>query len=174
MFTGDILQLQLAWSEDCFNSVTTLFIEKWESIALEADDDVAESVSITINHFKHVWLKESVCNWYRGAAEGHPMNNNGLESTNGTLKDEVTSHLLMPFEEFLGETMKWFTFESLCRKEGGVKCVVNTEPSISRTIYEQGYKLYKASKFRLKEYANVGNDDITKFWCRLTGGKLIF
>lgn len=70
--------------------------------------------------------------------------------------------------------MKWFTLESLCRKEGGIKCIVNTEPSISRTVYEQRYKSYKASKFRLKEYANVANDDITKFWCRLTGGKLIF
>jgi hypothetical protein len=54
-FIRDILQLQLAWWGECFDIVTKLFIKKWEIIASEADDDVAQGITLTlIMHLGHV------------------------------------------------------------------------------------------------------------------------
>ena len=94
----------LSWSEEYFDHVVTLFIKKWEdnNTAWVIENPGKPSTIIeSLENFKSSWLDIKVRKWYRGAAEGHVINYNGLESLNAVLKNEVTKHKLFPFSDFL-------------------------------------------------------------------------
>ena len=116
LFLQDIIILGITLNAECFKIASEFFVKKWSDLALQVGDTLTNGIKVTLDHFEEVWINGQASKWYRGAAEGHPMNNNGLESLNGVLKKEVTNHLLVPFEDFLVNTFKWFSFESICRR----------------------------------------------------------
>ena len=108
-----------------FDYVVTLFIKKREDInttwVIENPGKPSNGIIESLEYFKSSWLDIKVRKWYRGAAEGHVMNNNGLESLNAVLKSEITKHKLLPFSDFLIKLMAWMKFESSLRVQGGAK-----------------------------------------------------
>jgi hypothetical protein len=76
-FENDLNGVSGAWSEECFTKVAQQFIDKWSLV---------ESATSCIDHIKNEWMTQRLCRFYRGAAEGYVMNNNGLESYNKVLK----------------------------------------------------------------------------------------
>lgn len=78
-FRNDLNGLSGAWSEICFRKVSQLFIDKWSLLA----EDV-------IDYLKKLWMTQRLRRFYRGAADGYAMNNNGLEAYNKVLKDSGT------------------------------------------------------------------------------------
>ena len=82
-FLGDLNHLSNAVSEECFNNVVKLFKSKWRAIP---------DATVAFKHFEKEWLIDRLSRFYRGAAEGYAMNNNCLEATYKTLKDNATLH----------------------------------------------------------------------------------
>ena len=54
-----------------------------------------------LEHLRKVWTNNGVSLLANGHAHNYVVNNNGLESTNGKIKDLVTQRHLMPFLDFL-------------------------------------------------------------------------
>jgi hypothetical protein len=71
-FLGDLNHLSNAVSEECFDKVVKLFKAKWRAIP---------DATVALDHFEKEWLNHRLTRFYRGAAEGFAMNNNGLEAT---------------------------------------------------------------------------------------------
>jgi hypothetical protein len=61
---------------------------------------------------KKEWFTDRLRRFYRGAADGMCMNNNGSESNNSLLKDTGTFHEQMPILEFLPTLKAWIGSES--------------------------------------------------------------
>ena len=102
-FKNDLNGVSGAWSEECFTKVAQLFIDKWSLV---------ESATSCIDHFKNEWMSQRLCRFYRGAAEGFVMNNNGLESYNKVLKDTGTFHERLPVNQLLPALQSWIGNES--------------------------------------------------------------
>ena len=105
-FLGDLNHLSNAVSQECFNNVVQLFKTKWRAIP---------DATVALNHFEKEWLNDRLTRFYRGAAEGFAMNNNGLEATNKTLKDNATLHEQMAILEFIPTISEWIGSQSYRR-----------------------------------------------------------
>jgi hypothetical protein len=64
LFLADLNLLSRAWSEECFDQVSFLFVNKWESLAEEGNSELLTAV----RHFKNYWLRERLRRFYTGAA----------------------------------------------------------------------------------------------------------
>ncbi len=72
----DLNILSTSITEEVFEVALPLFIKKWKLMKKPA-------VTKAMDHFKKEWIgnESRYSRWYRGAAPGCVMNNNGLEST---------------------------------------------------------------------------------------------
>ena len=95
---NDLACISNAMTEDCFKKVSLHFLKKWETV-LGAEKPY--------NKMKDIWLSDRVTRFYRGAAEGCVMSNNGLESTNRVFKDECTVRERMPVLEMVPAVVEW-------------------------------------------------------------------
>ena len=86
----DINALSVCWTTAVFEAAVILFFQKWESY----DDDIIASV---LSLFRKSWTGNSLTSkWAKCHSPNDVMNNNGLESTNRVIKDEVTERQLLP------------------------------------------------------------------------------
>ena len=92
-FLQDIIMLSIAWTQDVSSASRNLFFEKWEAV----DDAVTKQV---VAQFKATWTNNALSNWSRCDLPNCVVNNNGLESTNRVLKDDVTGRKLIPILNF--------------------------------------------------------------------------
>ena len=113
-FLADLNSLSNAGSEECFDNVVELFKVKWRAVP---------DATVALKHFEKEWLSERLTRFYRGAAEGFAMNNNGLESTNKTLKDTATLHEQMPILEFIPTMTQWIGIQSYRRNPDNINYV---------------------------------------------------
>ena len=90
-FLSDLNFVSVSWSRTMFYKVLNLFEKKWREFP---------QAGPPLNKLKNFWITKSqrLVNFYRGAAEGYVMNNNGIEATNKQLKDYGT--LQKKFEFF--------------------------------------------------------------------------
>ena len=136
-FLSDLNNLSNARSLVCFGKVKDLFVEKWSKVP-EAQHP--------LENIKKEWFSPRLTRFYRGAAEGYVMNNNGLESTNRVLKDSGTLHQRMPIVEFLPALKRWVTSQSRRRDPENpnyVKIVLD-RPDILLRDMTDGYNLMKS------------------------------
>ncbi|CAF2724867.1 unnamed protein product [Rotaria sp. Silwood2] len=75
----DILTLQLSFGDDAFEKGTSLLLTEWRS-----DPDLFYFSS----YFEQTWLFDLKF-WYEGAVIGCPSTNNGLESLNNKIKQQL-------------------------------------------------------------------------------------
>ena len=136
-FLFDINSLSNAGSEECFTSVVALFKEKWSAIP---------EAAVPLKHFVKEWLSPRLTRFYRGAAEGYAMNNNGIEGTNKTLKDSATMHELMPILEFIPAMMTWIGMQSSRRDPENVNCIkiAQTPSDLKLNDMTKGCALWKS------------------------------
>lgn len=125
-----------ARSATCFDKVKTFFVEKWSKV---------EAVKGPLESVEKEWFSQRLTRFYRGAAEGYVMNNNGLESTNKVFKDRGTIHERMPILEFLPAVQKWVGFKSARRDSLNVNYVSMAldRPDILLKDMTEGYNLIK-------------------------------
>ena len=97
----DIHALSVCWTDDVFTEALRLFFLKWE-----ASGD--KTVLPVLKHFRKVSTNNGVSLWASGHAHNCVVNNNGLESANGKIKDLVTQRHLMPLLDFLRAIMGWY------------------------------------------------------------------
>ena len=102
----DIHALSVCWTDDVFTEALRLFFLKWE-----ASGD--KTVLPVLKHFRKVWTNNGVSLWASGHAHNCVVNNNGLESTNGKIKDLVTQRHLMRILDFLRAIMGLITSKSV-------------------------------------------------------------
>ena len=107
-FLDDLACISNASTEACFKKVSLLFLEKWEEV---------EGAEKPYNKMKDYWLSDRLTRFYRGAAEGFVMKNNGLEATNRVFKDECTLRERMPIMEMLPAIVDWIGNVSLRRDD---------------------------------------------------------
>ena len=136
-FLNDINSLSNAGSKECFTSVVALFKQKWSAIP---------EAAVPFKHFVKEWLSERLTRFYRGAAEGYAMNNNGLEGTNKTLKDSATMHELMPILEFIPTIKEWISMQSRRRDPENVNCIklARTPSDLKLKDLTEGCALWKS------------------------------
>ena len=136
-FLGDLNQLSNAGSEECFNNVVKLFKAKWSAIPV---------ATVALKHFEKEWLNDRLTRFYRGAAEGFAMNNNGLEATNKTLKETATLHEQMPLLEFIPTMSEWIGTQSYRRDPENINYIKIAEvPSELDTKHmTEGFLLWKS------------------------------
>ena len=79
-------------TEACFKKVSSLNLKKWKNV---------EGAEKPYNKMKNDWRRDRLTRFYRGAAKGCVMNNNGLETTNRVFKDDCTLRERMPIMEIL-------------------------------------------------------------------------
>ena len=103
-----------AGSEDCFDKVIILLKVKWGAV---------DSATVALNHLVNEWLNQRLKRFYRGAAEGYAMNNNGLEGTNKGIRDTATFHELMPILAFIPTMAEWIGTQSSRRNPENVDCI---------------------------------------------------
>lgn len=155
----DINMLSIAPSDEVFIKACNLFMAKWKEIA--TTDGVDPAVGEAVTHFRVVWLSERLRYWYSGSCRGQVINNSGLEGCNGSIKQEITLHLLLLLLDFLRKGMNFFHNESMRRNPADVNFVgvdIN-EPKLSRSIQETASKLTRrASHFTS---VTLPNDDFT-------------
>jgi hypothetical protein len=113
-FKYEITKFAGAWSKECFDKVVPLFTAKWLAIP---------DAKVATEHFQKVWLSERLCRFYRGAAQGNVMNNNGLEATNKVLKDRATLRELLPILHLLPAVKKWLEEQSSYRNPANVNFI---------------------------------------------------
>ena len=85
-----------------------LFLVKWEA------NENAVVLNVTA-HFRAQWTNNHVSNWTRGHCPNCVINNNGLEATNGVIKNEVTERRLLPILNFFVEISRWLNAQSMRR-----------------------------------------------------------
>lgn len=88
----DIYILHTAPSESLFDVAHQLFIQKWRKRNIP-------NISAFLEYFQTEWIK-SHKGWFLGYTHG-PTSNNGLESTNKSIKKEHTFRQQLPIDEFL-------------------------------------------------------------------------
>lgn len=152
-FLGDLNKLSEAGSEECFDKIVILFKEKWGA---------EESATVALNHLVNEWLNQRLTRFYRGAAEGYAMNNNGLEGTNKGIKDTATFHELMPLLAFLPTMADWIGTQSFRRNPENVNCIplAHVPSDLNTKEMTDGFNLWKSKKiFSLVEnhYISVTN-----------------
>ncbi|RNA28912.1 hypothetical protein BpHYR1_040067, partial [Brachionus plicatilis] len=89
----DIMRLQLCESEEIFDAVLKLFINKWRSYKSELIDNF-------LDYFCCEWTTRSK-GWFEGYAPGVPSTNNALESWNLIIKLESTMRQRHNLSSFL-------------------------------------------------------------------------
>ena len=93
-FLHDINAISLSFTSEQVLLAVGLFLAKWEA------NENATVLNVTA-HFRAQWTNNHVSNWTRGHCPNCVINNNGLEATNGVIKDEVTQRRLLPVLIFL-------------------------------------------------------------------------
>jgi hypothetical protein len=151
----DLNSLSNAHSEESFEIVLILFVRKWEGIP---------SAKALIAYMKKEWFTERLRRFYRGAAEGMCMNNNGLESNNRLLKDTGTFHEQMPILEFLPTLKAWISSESRRRDPENVNYIkFALQPDIGTKDLTDGWALLQINMefIRIQEhYISVDDNTI--------------
>ena len=132
-FLNDLNGVSGAWSELCFHKTTTLFIKKWSLV---------QSAASSLEKLRKEWLNPRLCRFYRGAAEGYSMNNNGLEAYNKVLKDSCTFHERLPINQLLPAMGKWIGDQSHRRDPQNINFLeFALEPEIKLMDVTEGYNL---------------------------------
>lgn len=153
MFLQDLNTLSNAHSDQSFEVVLALFVTKWEAIP---------AANSLIAYLKKVWFTDRLKGFYRGAADGMCMNNNGLEGTNRVLKDTGTFHEQMPILEFLPALKAWIGAESCRRHPENVNCIpFALVPDIGTKDLTDGYALLQVEMdfVRIQEHYLSVNDN---------------
>jgi hypothetical protein len=149
-FKTDELNLGLAYSDQCFDKVSVLFINKWKAVARMAT--IAQYVETE-------WLSQRLRRWYRGAAPGHQMNNCGLEATNHHFKKEVTGFVALSFMDFMHKTFAWTEKQSGRRNPdcGDPDYIhVQTKPIYERSDYEPAFNFASDQHAKIFSVATEG------------------
>lgn len=155
-FLADLNSLSNAGSEECFDNVVKLFKAKWSAVP---------DATVTLKHFEKEWLSDRLTRFYRGAAEGFAMNNNGLESTNKTLKDTATLYEQMPILEFIPTMTRWIGIQSYRRNPQNINYVKIAEvPSeLNTKDMTEGFSLCQAKIPYIKvdnHYISISNTKV--------------
>ena len=104
-----------------------LFFLKWEA-------DTNNRVRAAIAHFKKEWTNNSVSCWARGNLNRScVINNNGLETTNNVIKNEVTMRNPLPLLDFCREICTWLETQSRRRNSADVNYISFSEQATSAT-----------------------------------------
>ena len=94
--------------------------------------------------FKESWVDSVVNHWYSGKAPSVVMNNNGLESTNRRLKDEITHYELLPMVTFIQRLHQWLKSESQCRNpSSSTPKLYATVPLVTKSLFTLTQKWIK-------------------------------
>ncbi|RNA28508.1 hypothetical protein BpHYR1_012213, partial [Brachionus plicatilis] len=80
----DFKSIQGGVQQRLFSTAFDLLEQKW---CLRNDENIKKF----FDYFKTQWMSEYTLGWYETYAHGYPSTNNGLESTNNTIKDEGTN-----------------------------------------------------------------------------------
>lgn len=132
-FKTDELCLAVAWSDACFDKVVELFLNKWKAVP---------QMRATAQYVQTEWITDRLRRFYRGAADGHPMNNCGLEATNHHFKKSVTGFHALAFMDFIHNTFAWTEGQSSRRDptSGDAEYIrVRTQPVYERKDYEPAF-----------------------------------
>ena len=108
MFLQDVNALSLSFTAEQALQAVALFLVKWEA------NENAVVLNVT-SHFRTQWTNNLVSNWTRGHCPNCVINNNGLEATNGVIKNEVTQRRLLPVLNFFVEISRWLGAQSIRR-----------------------------------------------------------
>ena len=100
IFLHDINAISLSFTSEQALLAVGLFLAKSEA------NENATVLNVTA-HFRAQWTNNHVSNWTRGHCPNCVINNNGLEATNGVIKDEVLN--------FFVEISRWLTSQSTRR-----------------------------------------------------------
>ena len=147
----DINALSVCWTTAVFEAAVILFFQKWESY----DDDIIASV---LSLFRKSWTGNSLTSkWAKCHSPNDVMNNNGLESTNRVIKDEVTERQLLPVIDFFNKIMAWIQTRS--EKKNPID--INYAPfvknhSMTNTCWEDAYRWTKDQRFQ--KWRRVADD----------------
>jgi hypothetical protein len=166
---ADLNSLSNAHSEESFEIVLILFVRKWEGIP---------AAEVLIAYLKKEWFTERLRRFYRGAADGMCMNNNGLESNNRLLKDTGTFHEQMPILEFLPTLKAWIGSESCRRDPENVNCITFAlKPDIGTKELTEGWALLqiKMDFIRIQEhYISVDDNTVEGERFTAVNAKLLY
>ena len=153
---NDLNSLSNAHSEESFEVIINLFVSKWEAIP---------AAKVLIAYLKKEWFTERLRRFYRGAADGMCMNNNGLEGNNRLLKDTGTFHEQMPILEFLPALKAWIGSESGRRDPANVNCITFAlKPDIGTKDLTDGWALLQLNIqfIRIQEHYISVEDNTVK------------
>ena len=102
----------------------------------------------TLHHLEKEWLSGRLSKFYRGAAEGYAMNNNGLEGTNKGIKDTATFRELMPLLEFLPRMAEWIGTQSYRRNPENINSIplAHVPSDLDTKDMTDGHNLWKSKK----------------------------
>jgi len=102
-FMSDIKDIRLAWHTDVKKKSLELFFVKWDALSILPDRDYLINV---LRLFRDSWVfNERTNKWSVCDAPGFDLTNNGVESMNKVLKDDVTHHTLLPLLELFENTL---------------------------------------------------------------------
>ena len=101
---SDLFLLQGSHSKEFFHHYYKLFWNKWDSKELSVDDK--NDVAVFMKYFHDTWVNSINNGWYEGVAIRVPSHNNGLEGTNGLIKDAHTFHERLGFGQYLSNLSK--------------------------------------------------------------------
>jgi hypothetical protein len=153
-FKYEITNLADAWSKECFDKVVPLFTAKWLAIP---------DAKVATEHFQKVWLSERLCRFYRGAAQGNVMNNNGLEATNKVLKDRATLRELLPILHLLPAVKKWLEEQSSYRNPANVNFIpfAPDAPVMLLKDFTEGYNEVRLKQkiFHIEDHYNFSESE---------------
>ena len=152
-FVEDVKDLHRAWTVEVKSKAISLFILKWEALSLiEGNNYLVEIVRL----FRQQWLDKIRTNrWsYCDAPDNKNVDNNGLESYNKVLKDEVTDHRLPTLLLFFEHLQTWLSRHSGERNPDAGPLFLkpfHTEPKPAKGEWEQSYEVCtsKSNKYNM-------------------------
>ena len=150
MLLHDINAISLSFTSEQALLAVELFLTKWEA------SENATVLNVTA-HFRAQWTNNHVSNWTRGHCPNCVINNNGLEATNGVIKNEVTQRRLLPVLNFFVEISKWLTSQSTRRDPANPNPIPFTSVhTIVTTNWTEAYRWSKDTARQLR----ITNDGV--------------
>jgi hypothetical protein len=135
---ADIVQLQLASTEDEFQTASKLWITKWASDPVTLD---------FANYFRTEHI-DKCSGWFESRAPGSPSTNNGLEATNNVIKKECTIRERLPMGLFFEKSKEYVEGWSESRNPATVNFTTfAVKPSITLRLETSAYNWARSNSF---------------------------
>lgn len=144
-FEFDLYTFSAASSPGVIRVLRPMLLRKWRQRHELLKDTSPSDASVLANCLHHLftyWLSDRLSKWQTGSVQGLITNNQGLESTNKSIKKEVTDHHLVPTIELLNDLAVWLHNESCLRSESDSNYIPYAlVRTMTRTMGELAYKL---------------------------------